>query len=356
MVHFFMGRLPATTGGETYNVECIQALREAGYTVHYHWVSPYRSASILGLLPRVGGILSAFFVALFFAWRKGLFIVDQEFLEPLWLTNVLRRCFRRGPLIVMVHHLKPVDYSKAMQKMLFGEPDKILVVSQYTHNDVLSLGINVSKLTVVAPGYRAKSSGGVERSLTGPLRCLVVGRCEPRKDWNTVLRAVAEFKPQDLQVTFVGSLAGDTFSSQVEPQFKTLGLGNRVRFLGAVSEEVLTECYQSHHILIHPSIQEGFGIVVLEAYHHGLAVVGSDTTSIPELVEPEQTGLLFPPGDDAALAQVLQRLLEDRELVHRLGANGMAVAEEYSWERTRQKFLKAVSPFLESKLARMSSL
>lgn len=83
-----------------------------------------------------------------------------------------------------------------------------------------------------------------------------------------------------------------------------------------------------------PSRAETFGIAVLEAGVFGLPVVASRVGGIPEIISDEDTGLLVEPGDSAALAAALQRVLDDSTLAERLGARLQArVTREFTWRR-----------------------
>lgn len=77
-------------------------------------------------------------------------------------------------------------------------------------------------------------------------------------------------------------------------------------------------------LLLMPSHAEGFGLAAAEAQAAGLPVIAADASSLPEIVKDGETGLLVPPGDAAALAAALRRLLDDPALARRLGAAGRA--------------------------------
>ncbi|MFN2369970.1 MAG: glycosyltransferase family 4 protein, partial [Candidatus Krumholzibacteriia bacterium] len=93
-------------------------------------------------------------------------------------------------------------------------------------------------------------------------------------------------------------------------------------------------------LLLMPSHAEGFGLAAAEAQAAGLPVIAGDASSLPEIVADGTTGLLVPPGDAAALATALRRLLDDPALARRLGAAGRArVLAEFPRGRTLDRLL-----------------
>jgi glycosyltransferase involved in cell wall biosynthesis len=82
-------------------------------------------------------------------------------------------------------------------------------------------------------------------------------------------------------------------------------------------------------VFVHPSLWEGFGIVLLEAMALDLPIVASDVSAIPEIILNGQTGLLVPPGDPPGLAAAIIRLYRDEELAKALGQAGQLRLARY---------------------------
>jgi glycosyltransferase involved in cell wall biosynthesis len=113
-----------------------------------------------------------------------------------------------------------------------------------------------------------------------------------------------------------------------------LGLGDAAVLLGDVSRAALAEEYVNADCFCLPSVQEGFGIVFLEAMAAGLPVVACHAAAIPEVVLDGHTGVLVPPRDPAALSTAIVRALEDERLRARMGKAGFArVSERFTVER-----------------------
>lgn len=119
-----------------------------------------------------------------------------------------------------------------------------------------------------------------------------------------------------------------------------LRLGDSVTFAGGVSDDELRRAYASADVFCMPSVQEGFGIVFLEAMVAGLPVVSTTAAAIPEVVRHGETGILVPPRDVTALAGALLVLLADRDLRERYGRAARALVWQYDWQRVCDVFLR----------------
>jgi phosphatidylinositol alpha-1,6-mannosyltransferase len=170
---------------------------------------------------------------------------------------------------------------------------------------------------------------------------LCVARMYPRKRVGDLLEAAALLRPRipRARVRIVGK--GPEWEDAVRLHAK-LGLGETVTLLGDVSRDRLAEEYVSADIFCLPSVQEGFGIVFLEAMAAGLPVVACRVAAIPEVVEDGVTGLLAPPRDPAGLARALEALAADPERARAMGEAGRRAVPAYVPERVAARFLEAV--------------
>ncbi|MCP9857874.1 MULTISPECIES: glycosyltransferase family 4 protein [unclassified Cyanobium] len=177
-----------------------------------------------------------------------------------------------------------------------------------------------------------------------PHTVLCVARQYPRKrvgDLITAFQSVHARLPS-ARLVVIGD--GPEHGALVELA-QRLGLASVVQLLGALPDDgAVREWYRRSAVFCLPSIQEGFGIVFLEAMASGLPVVSTTATAIPEVVPQGRAGLLVPPRDPAALAEALVKLLTDEALQARCRAYGREHVEPFSWDRVAERFLAAVSP------------
>ena len=114
----------------------------------------------------------------------------------------------------------------------------------------------------------------------------------------------------------------------------SLGLKDHVRFLGKVSQEDLMMAYDACDMLVQPSVNEGFGLVISEAMCFGKPVIGSNVGGIPEQIANGVNGYLFKPKDHKELATCIETLIEHPALGKRMGDEGRKIAcEKFCVER-----------------------
>jgi len=130
-----------------------------------------------------------------------------------------------------------------------------------------------------------------------------------------------------------------------------LDLGETVALLGDVSREQLADEYVNADLFCLPSVQEGFGIVLLEAMAAGLPVIACRAAAIPEVVEDGVTGVLVPPRDPPALAATMRDLLASPERRREMGDAGRHAVVRFTPDRVAGRLLEAVRLVLEGRKA-----
>jgi len=217
--------------------------------------------------------------------------------------------------------------------------DTIVAISSYTAREIARFAqAPVEVIPYTLPFAEGTSKPRLPRA--GGFQVLFVGRLVERKGVNHLIEAIARIPDARLVVI------GDGPERQaLEAGTRDLGLGSRVDFRGRVSDDELRATYAASDALVLPSIldargdTEGLGVVLLEAMSYGVPVVASDIGGITDIVEHNQSGLLVPPGDSAALAQALERLSRDAALAQRLGAAGeQRVRSAFGWTEIMAKW------------------
>jgi len=180
---------------------------------------------------------------------------------------------------------------------------------------------------------------------------LCVARMYPRKRIGDLLEAAAILRRgiPEVQVRIVGK--GPEWEA-VTRGHERLGLGETVALLGDVSREQLAEEYVNADLFCLPSVQEGFGIVFLEAMAAGLPVVACRAAAIPEVVEDGVAGVLVPPRDPPALAEAMRDLLGSPERRREMGEAGRRAVTQFTPDRVAARLLEAVRLVREGRKSR----
>ena len=129
--------------------------------------------------------------------------------------------------------------------------------------------------------------------------------------------------------------------SQLANSLEAAKLSGNFKFLGNLKDDKLTAVYNCADVFALPSIQEGQGIVLLEAQACAIPIVAFDIGGVNEALQNRETGLLVNQGDVDALADALLKLLTDKALREKMGSNGRKfVSENFTWDICAQKMLK----------------
>jgi len=151
---------------------------------------------------------------------------------------------------------------------------------------------------------------------------------QPRKNYVTSLRALARIPVGQRMPLVVAGAFGWTYDPVVDA-VRELDLRDWVRFVGYAGLPDLPALYQMAEAVLFPSLDEGFGLPLLEAFAGGTPVIASTAGAIPEVAG--EGALLSAPEDAQALADNLLRLLTDNQLRERQVAAGRARAALYTW-------------------------
>ncbi len=203
-------------------------------------------------------------------------------------------------------------------------------ISESTRDDLVARGVSRESIRVIFPGidaahYTPDPTVRAERPVFAYL-----GRLKKYKGVDLVIRAFAACEIPEAVLEVAG--AGE-FREDLERLAGTLGIGDRVRFLGRIDETTKIALLRRAWATLFASPKEGWGITNLEAAASGTPVIASNSPGIRESVRHGETGFLVPHGDVAAMATCMRNLSDERALVERLGIAARRFAEGFTWQR-----------------------
>jgi len=217
--------------------------------------------------------------------------------------------------------------------------DRVITSSDYSAGQIVKFyGIDRENIAVVPEPIdlnawqRALSDAPREE---GPPRILTVAHLYPRKGVDTLLRAFANIST-DATLRIVGT---GPERPRLEHLAQTLHLTACTHFLGHLPFAALAAEYHNATLFALPTEQEGFGIVFLEAMASGLPIIATRVAAVPEVVAD---GLLVDPGDELALTQSIDRLLDDVNLRATLGNAGRERVKQFAADVVARQFLEAI--------------
>jgi glycogen synthase len=163
-----------------------------------------------------------------------------------------------------------------------------------------------------------------------PSRLLYVGQLIASKGIRTAVETLALLRREPgLQEVTLTVAGGPDYDNQIQRLVASMGLDDRVTFLGLLPREQLPEVYRQHGILLFPSVwNEPFSITLLEAMASGAAIVGTQTGGSAEILEDGVNSLLFEKEDAEACARQILRLLKDSDLYDRLRQQARRTIEQ----------------------------
>ena len=160
-----------------------------------------------------------------------------------------------------------------------------------------------------------------------PVEILSVGRLVPKKGYPILLAALAQVKDRSWRLTHIG---GGPLDGELKAQAASLGIGDRITWLGALPQERVLAAYRAADLFVLAAQiaadgdRDGLPNVLMEAQSQRLCCIATDISGIPELIRNEETGLLVPPENADALAGALGHLIDDPQRRASLAQAGFA--------------------------------
>jgi glycogen(starch) synthase len=239
-------------------------------------------------------------------------------------------------------------YLSTIEKTVFGKARAVTVVSHALMKECHQKNLVNKHMTVVPNGpnqalvkANPKSVESIEKrySLKGKRVIFAIGRLNPTKGFQYLVEAMQNVTKQlpDAAAVIAGS---GPYKKDLQDLISRKGLADHVKLIGRVSEEEKAAFYERCDVVAFPSLQEPFGIVILEAFTMNKPVVAFGTDSALEIIEDETDGLLVPIGDKDKLAEGIVRILTDKALTQKIAANTQSKVATFGWKNIADKYMK----------------
>ena len=282
-------------------------------------------ADAAGLLPLVFSVIR---LIVFCLKNRIQVIHTSDKKRALVIANIIHQVTG----IPFIYHIHDVFADYRLNRRILRSAAAIVANSQDMKRDFLEhAGREMERIQVVYNGLDPETfRPGLISTLPAELGLDeshtligIASRLAPNKGQETFLRAAAIVLSRYDSVHFV--LAGDDAIFSDNQDFvpflhklaKDLSLSDHVHFLGYRND--IVEVYSGLDVVVNAAWREAFGMVVVEPMACGKVVVGTRSGGIPEIIQHGKNGFLFPPRDHKALARLLLNLLEQRDLLQKVG-------------------------------------
>ncbi|MEO8194562.1 MAG: glycosyltransferase family 4 protein [Gemmatimonadales bacterium] len=253
------------------------------------------------------------------------------------------------PVVALVHHLFGTTIfreasihmagavwlaERGIAVVYRGRPFE--AVSESTADDLVARDIPRKSIRVIYNGIDTDFFTPAPGSRSPRPVFAYVGRLKRYKGVDLILQGFATLANAEARLYIAG--AGD-YREHLEALAKTLGLEDRVRFLGFISAEEKRDLLRRSWATVFTSPKEGWGLTNLESQACGTPVIASDSPGLRESLINGETGILVPHGDTIALSSAMRKMADSIQSVETLGAAGRRFAERFTWERSTDQTL-----------------
>ena len=254
--------------------------------------------------------------------------------------------------VLTVHDLIPLQiknyfsYSKipSLSKYLYlfrlkssiEKADRIVTVSEYTKEELVKRKVNPEKILAIHSGLNLLPEQLPINKAYGDY-ILNNGGMDVRKNTDNLIKSFSDVHKVFPKINLVITGNNSGYKKKLEKLVAQLGLQGFVIFTGYVNEGEMASLIKNAKCVCYPSLIEGFGFPVLEAFSLGTPVITSNTSSLPEIAG--DAALLINPGSRKEISDAIKKVLRDDKLSLRLRELGFKQVKKYNWKKAANEYL-----------------
>lgn len=276
---------------------------------------------------------------------------DFDIFHPTYYSSYFLKHLKNKPFVLtvhdMIHEIYPEYFSNKqtirLKKKLILRANKIIAISENTKKDILRFyNIPEEKIKVIYHGNSLQSviSKPVNVPELPSKYILFVGARGIYKNFNFFVKSISSILNNDKEMYIVvaGGYSGqNAFSKDEQKLFKELHIENQI-IHHTINDEVLAYLYQNALCFVFPTLYEGFGIPVLEAFACDCPAAISNTSSLPEV--GGDAVIYFNPVDSESILNSIKTLVYNQKLRNELIFKGREQLKKFSWENTAKQTLE----------------
>lgn len=275
------------------------------------------------------------------ARRRGLpRIYEVPSPEHNFVEDLIQREIERFPELGSIsrpYFLKRQARRTERRRQEWALADVVIVNSKFTRNTYADARLDAKKVRVIPLGAPPIHVGNIEvdSSGTGPLRVLWAGTFSIRKGAHYLLAAWSELAARERAVL-------EIYGAVTLPKRLMSDLPSSITVSPTVPREELFSHYRAADVLVFPTLCDGFGMVVTEAFAQGLPVITTTRAGAADLVRHGKNGLIVPAGDAKALAEALEWCLKHRSELKAMRSAARETAARWQWADYRKALVSNV--------------
>lgn len=281
-----------------------------------------------------------------------------HFEEPKNFESIVNFFFKYKKSILTVNHLEEKKHNRNISflkwKWKHNSFSKLIAISEKTKTDLIKeYGINPNKIETVYLGVDKNIFRQTNKKVKGfenKKYILYLGSELPRKNIPNLLKSFKNIslKYPELILLKAGYSSGDQYRVKTKKLIKQYGLTNKVIFINKhISEKELPIYYSNAELFVYPTLQEGFGMPLVEAMACGCPVVTSNISPMKEIAKGQ---VLVNPYDFESITKGIDEILSNKKYREILKKNAIDRANDFDWEKSAKKILEIYKELQNQKL------
>jgi len=283
-----------------------------------------------------------------------------DIFHPTYYDSYFLKYIGKKPFVLtiydMIHETYPELFSAdnkiaRQKKILAQKAEKIIAISENTKKDIIKfIGINEDKIQVIHLGSsinRQENNLKINTDLLKKLPekyILFVGNRASYKNFDNFSKALIPLFKINKKLNAVCAGGGE-FSDKEINFFKTFNITDKFRQY-SVNDSDMTLLYKNALVFVFPSLYEGFGLPILEAFNCGCPVAASNRGSLPEIAG--NAAAYFNPEDISSITDAINNIIADDGTKEKMKKNGFEQLKKFSWEKTAEKTLDVYNSILNN--------
>ena len=275
-----------------------------------------------------------------------------DIFHPTYFNNYFLPLIQQKPYIITIYdtiheifpsYFRQNDKTALKRKELILAANRIIAISENTKKDIIRLyNIDPNTIDVIYLGYESiEQTTLLNNSQLPENYILFIGNRSRYKNFTFFITAVAEFLKSDTNLFLV--CTGFSFTIEEKILFTNLGIKNKVKHI-FFQESNLFTIYKHAKLFVYPSLYEGFGLPILDAFNAKCPTILSNASCFPEIAQ--DGALYFEVGNIDSLKTKINDLLTNNTLKEDLIKKATKRLEDFSWDNTREKTFSSYKKLL----------